>query len=177
MPMPITNDLRKTLTDNTPFYFAAGTADLAVEKLRTVPTLLDKLRAQAPERFAAVRSNTDLAKVREQAQHYALQGVGVAAQYAVKARETYDELADRGRGAVEHWRGAEEETAKRPEVATGAEREPVEPVEPVEVSESREEQMQQARTGSKAAQPKSAAKKTTARKSAASKKSGSSSES
>ena len=48
----------------------------------------------------------------------------MAAEYAVKARETYDELADRGRGAVQTWRG-ESET---PEVTV--EREPVKIAEP-----------------------------------------------
>ncbi|CAO0827976.1 Heparin binding hemagglutinin HbhA OS=Streptomyces microflavus OX=1919 GN=Smic_43850 PE=4 SV=1 [Streptomyces microflavus] len=32
--MAITDDLRKTLTDRTPLYFAAGTADLAVQQAR-----------------------------------------------------------------------------------------------------------------------------------------------
>ena len=47
----------------------------------------------------------DLKKLREQAQDLAMQSVGRAAEYAVKARETYDELAERGRGAVQTWRG------------------------------------------------------------------------
>ncbi|GAA2387510.1 hypothetical protein GCM10010420_08180 [Streptomyces glaucosporus] len=115
-----TNDIRKVLTP-TPLYFAAG--------------VIDKLRETAPERLAAVREkaadpkavqerlaqqakqtqtkltsalsgfDTDLRKLREQAQHLALQGVGLAAEYAVKAREGYGELAERGRGAVQTWRG------------------------------------------------------------------------
>ncbi|MFP8903225.1 hypothetical protein [Streptomyces atacamensis] len=114
-------DLRKALTDPTPLYFAAG--------------VIDKIRRTAPERLAAVKDRTadpkavqerlaqqaketqsrltsalsgfdaDLKKLREQAQHLALQGVGLAAEYAVKAREGYGELAERGRGAVETWRG------------------------------------------------------------------------
>lgn len=54
--MAITDDLRKTLTDPTPLYAAAGTADLAAEKLKEVPALIEKLRAEAPERIAAVRA-------------------------------------------------------------------------------------------------------------------------
>ncbi|OEU86622.1 hypothetical protein DB35_23315, partial [Streptomyces abyssalis] len=69
--------------------------------------------------------DTDIKKLREQAQHLALQSVGVAAEYAVKAREAYDELADRGRGAVKNWRG---EDAGTPEVTV--EREPVKVAEP-----------------------------------------------
>jgi hypothetical protein len=120
-----TNDLRKALTDPTPLYFAAG--------------LIDKLREAAPERLASVKDraadpkavqerfaqqakqtqsrlttalsgfDTDLKKLREQAQHLALQSVGLAAEYAVKAREGYGELAERGRGAVQTWRGEKEE--------------------------------------------------------------------
>lgn len=144
--MPITNDLRKTLTDPTPLYFAAG--------------LIDKIREEAPDRIAAVRAtdpkevqervskqaketqakvsdklntlDTDIKKLREQAQHWALQGVGVAAEYAVKARETYDELADRGRGAVDGWRGGEHEES--PQVTV--EREPVKVAEPPEEQET-----------------------------------------
>jgi phage-related tail protein len=119
--MPLTNDIRKTFTDPTPLYFAAG--------------VLDKIRTEAPGRLAAVRAtdprevqekvatraketqarmqevlgtlDTDIKKLREQAQSYALQGVGIAAEYAVKARERYDEFAQRGRGAVRTWRGEE----------------------------------------------------------------------
>lgn len=137
--MPSTNDIRNTLTDPKPLYFAAG--------------VLDKIREEAPERIAAVRAtdpkevqarftksaketqakvsetlgsiDTDIKKLREQAQHLALQGVGIAAEYAVKAREAYDELADRGRGAVKNWRGEEGGT---PEVTV--EREPVKVAEP-----------------------------------------------
>ncbi|HZG02188.1 MAG TPA: hypothetical protein VE546_01205 [Streptomyces sp.] len=115
------NDIRKVLADPTPLYFAAG--------------VIDKIREVAPERLAAVKGkaadpkavqerftqqakqtqskltavfsglDTDLKKLRDQAQHLALQGVGLAAEYAVKAREGYGELAERGRGAVKTWRG------------------------------------------------------------------------
>jgi hypothetical protein len=136
--MPNGNDLRRTLTDPKPLYFAAG--------------VLDKIREEAPDRIAAVRAtdpkevqarvsrqaketqakvsqtlgniDTDIKKLREQAQHLALQSLGVAAEYAVKARETYDELADRGRGAVKNWRGESDV----PEVTV--EREPVKVAEP-----------------------------------------------
>ncbi|MFC7221314.1 hypothetical protein ACFQLX_24580 [Streptomyces polyrhachis] len=135
--MTITDTTRKTLADPTPLYAVAGLADLAQEKLREVPALVEKLREQAPERIQAVREadpkavqervtqqakaqataaqaklnealaglDTDVKKLRENAQDLALQGVGRAAEYAVKAREAYDELAERGRGAVKTWRG------------------------------------------------------------------------
>ncbi|MEU9115918.1 hypothetical protein AB0D04_30115 [Streptomyces sp. NPDC048483] len=131
--MAITDDLRKTVTDATPLYALAGAADLAAEKLGEVPTLVEKIRAEAPKRFEAVRATDpkdvqdrfakqakdaqekltellgsldgDLKKIRDRAQEIALQGVGRAAEVAVQARETYDELAERGRGAVETWRG------------------------------------------------------------------------
>ncbi|WP_326808121.1 hypothetical protein OHB04_22295 [Streptomyces sp. NBC_01775] len=139
--MPNTNDLRKTLTDPTPLYFAAG--------------VVDKIREEAPQALAAVRGtdpkevqarvtqqaketqakvsealggiDTDVKKLREQAQHLALQSVGVAAEYAVKARETYDELAVRGREAVKNWR-SETDEAEVTEVTVR--REPVKVAEP-----------------------------------------------
>jgi hypothetical protein len=181
--MPITEDLRKTVTDPTPLYVLAGTADLAAEKLREVPGLIEKLRAEAPDRIAAVKSadtkavqdrvakqtkeaqdrltellgtiDTDLKKIRESAQDLALQGVGRAAEYAVKARETYDELAERGRGAVKTWRGeaADEVT----EIAVV--------IEP----ESAPEAGPTAATGAPEPAGPAAAKKTTARRTTAKK--------
>ncbi|MFB6871178.1 hypothetical protein [Streptomyces sp. NPDC056323] len=131
--MAITDDLRKTLTDPTPLYFAAGTADLAVEQARKVPALIEQLRAEAPERIEAVRNtdpkvvqekvasqakeaqakvtevigsfDSDLRKLGESAQDLALRSLGVAAEYAVRARETYEKVAERGEQTVRNWRG------------------------------------------------------------------------
>ncbi|MFJ8075633.1 hypothetical protein ACIQ7Q_17250 [Streptomyces sp. NPDC096176] len=152
--MAITDDLRKTLTDPTPLYFAAGTADLAVQQARKVPALIEQLAAEAPSRIEAVRKtdpkavqekvttqakeaqatvqakvaevfgslDTDLKKFGETAQDFALRGVGVAAEYAVKARETYEKVAEHGEQTVRGWRGeaAEELT----EIAVAVEPEP-----------------------------------------------------
>ncbi|GAA3301722.1 hypothetical protein [Streptomyces cinereospinus] len=135
--MAITDDLRKTLTDPRPLYFAAGTADLALQQARKVPGLVEQLRAEAPARIEAVRNtdpkavqekasarvretqetvqsrvneflgslDSDLKKLGETAQDLALRGVGVAAEYAVKAREAYEKVAEHGEQAVRTWRG------------------------------------------------------------------------
>ena len=153
--MAITDDLRKTLSDPTPLYFAAGTADLAYQQAKKVPGLVEQLRTEAPARFEAVRNtdtkavqekaqarvketqarvketqetlqtkvtefiatldgdikklgstiDADLKKLGESAQDLALRGVGVAAEYAVKARETYEKVAEHGEQAVRTWRG------------------------------------------------------------------------
>jgi len=136
--MPIANDLRKTLTDPTPLYFAAGVVDkireeapqaLAAVRETDPKEVQAKLTQQAKETQAKVSEtlsglDTDIKKLREQAQHLALQGVGVAAEYAVKARETYEELSVRGREAVRNWRGESGDEA--PEVTV--EREPAQSV-------------------------------------------------
>nr|BFD84076.1 hypothetical protein StreXyl84_34770 [Streptomyces sp. Xyl84] len=153
--MAIADDLRKTLSDPTPLYFAAGTADLALRQARKVPALVEQLAAEAPARIDAVRNtdpkavqeraaarakeagarvketqatvqsrvgeflnsldsdlkklstnfDADLKKLGESAQDLALRGVGVAAEYAVKARETYEKVAEHGEHAVRTWRG------------------------------------------------------------------------
>ena len=156
--MAITDDLRKTLTDPTPLYFAAGTADLAVQQAKKVPAP-DRAAARPrprpyrgraqhrPEgragegdrpgqggagdragqghRGASATLDTDLKKLGETAQDLALRGVGVAAEYAVKARETYEKVAEHGEQAVRTWRGeAAEEIA---EIAVAVEPEPTEP--------------------------------------------------
>lgn len=152
--MAITDDLRKTFTDPTPLYFAAGTADLAVRQARKVPALIEQIAAEAPGRIDAVRNtdpkavqekvtgqakeaqatvqavvndviggfDSDLKKLGETAQDLALRGVGVAAEYAVKARETYEKVAGHGEQTVRSWRGeaAEEIT----EIAVAVEPEP-----------------------------------------------------
>ncbi|MBD3008855.1 hypothetical protein [Streptomyces sp. 5-10] len=131
--MAITDDVRKTLTDPTPLYFMAGTADIAAQKLKEVPSFVEKIVAEAPERLNAVRNtdpkvvqervsqqakgaqdkltemlgtlDTDIKRLRDTAQELALQGVGRAAELAVKARERYDEVAEHGQEVVRNWRG------------------------------------------------------------------------
>ncbi|MEU6443063.1 hypothetical protein [Streptomyces sp. NPDC047046] len=144
--MAISDDLRKTLTDPTPLYFAAGTAELAVQQALRLPAILDQLRAEAPARVQAVRESdpkeiqdravarareaqavaraavtevvtafssresreAELKRLQESAQGFALRGFGLAAEYAVRARETYERVAERGEEAVRGWRGEEE---------------------------------------------------------------------
>ncbi|MFV2119088.1 hypothetical protein ACE14D_11820 [Streptomyces sp. Act-28] len=143
--MAIIDELR------TPLYFAAGTADLAVQQARRIaaeaPSRLDAVRntdpkavqekvaAQAKEAQATLQSkfaelvggfDADLKKLGETAQDLAVRGVGVAAEYAVKARETYEKVAEHGEQAVKAWRGeaAEEITeiaiAVEPDTAPAA---------------------------------------------------------
>ncbi|WP_405862310.1 hypothetical protein OG407_28405 [Streptomyces sp. NBC_01515] len=209
--MAITDDLRKTLSDPTPLYFAAGTADLALQQAKKVPGLVEQLRAEAPARIDAVRGtdpkavqekaaarakeasakakeaqetfqtkvnefitsldgdlkklsstfDADLKKFGESAQDFALRGVGVAAEYAVKAREAYEKVAEHGEQAVKTWRG--EAADEIEELAVAVEPDPTPVAEPVVVK---------AETPAPAAPPKkpaAAAKKAPARKTTAKK--------
>src|SRR4051812_16423851 len=185
--MAITDDLRKTLSDPTPLYFAAGTADLALQQAKKVPGLVEQLRAEAPARFEAVRNtdpkavqekaqarvketqarvketqarvketqeslqakvtdfvaaldgdikklgstlDADLKKLGESAQDFALRGVGVAAEYAVKARETYEKVAEHGEQAVKTWRGEAAEEIEELAIAVEPNAEPGEVKKP-----------------------------------------------
>ncbi|MEU9150200.1 hypothetical protein AB0D59_06565 [Streptomyces sp. NPDC048417] len=162
--MAITDDLRKTLSDPTPFYFAAGTADLALQQAKKVPGLVEQLRAEAPARIDAVRKadpkavqekaasrakeagakakeaqaslqarvndfivslDGDLKKLGESAQDFALRQVGVAAEYAVKARETYEKVAEHGEQAVKTWRGEAADEIEDLAIAVEGKPEPV----------------------------------------------------
>ncbi|MET9864120.1 hypothetical protein ABZY93_33320 [Streptomyces smyrnaeus] len=157
--MPLSNDLRKTLTDPKPLYVAAGVVDKireeAPQALATVretdpKEVQAKLTQQAKETQAKVSEtltglDTDIKKLREQAQHLALQSVGVAAEYAIKARETYDELAVRGREAVKNWRGESDDDT--PEVTV--EREPAQSVKIAEPPAEETSESAAAGTGSK----------------------------
>ncbi|MEU2077849.1 hypothetical protein ACFCZ2_24735 [Streptomyces sp. NPDC056202] len=188
--MAIIDELR------TPLYFAAGTADLAVQQAKKVPGLIEQIAAEAPARIDAVRNtdpkavqekvtaqakeaqatvqskfadvvgglDTDLKKLGETAQDLALRGVGVAAEYAVKAREKYEEVAAHGEEAVKAWRG--EVAEEIVEIAVV-----VEPEE-AKAEETKAEEPVEAPAASAAAQPaeaKKPARKTTARKAPAKK--------
>lgn len=115
--MPTAEEFRKTISNSSAVHFAAGTVDLAAEKLRALPARLDQLRVEAPERLQSFRDE-DLPRLRAHAQALAQQGVSVAQDCASKAREAYDELAERGRGPVEEWsaRYAAESEDDDPEV-------------------------------------------------------------
>jgi hypothetical protein len=105
--------------------------------------------------------DTDLKKVGESVQGIALTSVGVAAEYAVKAREKYEEVAEHGEQAVKTWRGEAAEEINELAVA----------VEP-DASESDETGTETGTTSeSAAAAPakKPAAKKAPARKTTAKK--------
>ncbi|WP_328488218.1 hypothetical protein [Streptomyces zaomyceticus] len=184
--MAIIDELR------TPLYFAAGTADLAVQQAKKVPGLIEQLAAEAPARIEAVRKtdpkvvqekvtaqakeaqatvqskfadvvgglDTDLKKLGETAQDFALRGVGVAAEYAVKAREKYEEVAAHGEEAVKAWRG--EVAEEIVEIAVV--------VEPEETkAEDKTDAKADTKAEGKAEEPKAPARKTTARKAPAKK--------
>ncbi|MFJ8626576.1 hypothetical protein ACIRD3_27595 [Kitasatospora sp. NPDC093550] len=151
--MPITDEIKKTLSDPTPLYALAGAGDLAYEKLREVPGKVEALAADrkgaqekagarlqeaqsllagAPAKVgeAVTALPTDLKALQERAQGFALQQVGRAVELAVKAKEAYDELAERGKVVVEKARpgaaaGTEPVRVERVESAP-AESEPVE---------------------------------------------------
>ncbi|MGX4738163.1 hypothetical protein [Kitasatospora sp. CB02891] len=122
--MPISDDLKKTLTDPTPLYALAGAGDLAYEKLREVPGQLEALaadrkgtqdkaaaalqdagsklvEAQAKVTEAVTALPVDVKELQAKAQEFAMQQVGRALEFAVKAKEVYDELAVRGRTVVD----------------------------------------------------------------------------
>ncbi|CAM5257876.1 hypothetical protein [Streptomyces avidinii] len=171
--MAIADDLKKTLTDPTPLYFAAGTADLAVQQAKKVPDLIEQLRAEAPARIEAVKNTDpkavqeavtakvaevlgaiDPKKLGETAQDLALRGVGVAAEYAVRAKETYDKVAEHGEQAVRSWRG--EVSAEIVDIAVA--------VEPEAEAEPAKEPVAEAAADEKPAAKKSPARRTTAKK-------------
>ncbi|MFI5671547.1 hypothetical protein [Streptomyces sp. NPDC051704] len=178
--MAIADDLKKTLTDPTPLYFAAGTADLAVQQAKKVPGLIEQLRAEAPARIEAVKNTDpkvvqekareaqeavaakfadvltaiDPKKLGETAQDLALRGVGVAAEYAVRAKETYDKVAEHGEQAVRTWRGEVSEEIVDIAVA----------VEPKQEQVPAQEQAEEPAAADAPAEEKPAARRNAARK-------------
>ncbi|CAM5425746.1 hypothetical protein [Streptomyces griseorubiginosus] len=68
--------------------------------------------------------DADLKKLGESAQDFALRSVGVAAEYAVKARETYEKVAEHGEQAVKTWRGEAAEEIEELAIAVEPDAEP-----------------------------------------------------
>ncbi|MCW2873278.1 hypothetical protein [Actinacidiphila oryziradicis] len=108
------------------------------EKVRTADpkVVQEKVTAQAKDAQTKAQAkvadlvgliDTDLKKLRDSAQDFALQQVGRAAEYAVKARETYDELAERGKGAVSTWRGETADQVEELAIAIEPDSEPKAP--------------------------------------------------
>ncbi|OII63232.1 hypothetical protein BJP40_24825 [Streptomyces sp. CC53] len=189
--MAIIDELR------TPLYFAAGTADLAVQQARRIATeaparieqvratdpkaVQQKVTAQAKEAQTVVQTkfaelvgglDTDLKKLGETAQGIALRGVGVAAEYAVRARETYEKVAERGEQAVKTWRGdaAEEITeiavAVEPDPEPKAESKPAAKTGPAAAGQTGAKADAEATAPEAAAPKKAPARRSTAKKSA-----------
>ena len=131
-----------------------GTDPKAVQEKVTAQAKDAQTKAQAKVSELLGSIDGDVKKLRDAAQDFALQQVGRAAEYAVKARETYDGLAERGKGAVATWRG--EAADEVVDIAAAIEPEPV--AAPAPVTESAP-----APTAAAPAK-KTTAKKTTAKK-------------
>jgi polyhydroxyalkanoate synthesis regulator phasin len=74
----------------------------AATRLKEAQTRLTGAQAKVSETVAGLPS--DFKSLQEKAQDLALQSVGRAAELAVKAREVYDELAERGKVVVDRQR-------------------------------------------------------------------------
>ncbi|WP_369234987.1 hypothetical protein AB5J56_24560 [Streptomyces sp. R21] len=104
--------------------------------------------------------DTDLKKIGESAQDFALRGVGVAAEYAVKAREAYEKVAEHGEETVKAWRGEAAEEIEELAVAVEPKAEPVE----VKDDEKPAEASAESTPAKKTAAKKAPARKTTTAK-------------
>jgi hypothetical protein len=111
--------------------------------------------------------DADLKKLGESAQDLALRSVGVAAEYAVKARETYEKVAERGEQTVKTWRGEAAEEIEELAIAVEPKAEPgeIKVATPASVAQPTEAaapaEAKKAATAKKATPRKTTAKKTT----------------
>lgn len=100
-----------------------GTDPKAVQEKVTAQAKDAQTKAQAKVNDFLGTIDGDLRKLRDSAQDFALQQVGRAAEYAVRAKEAYDGLAERGKDAVATWRGEAAEQVE--DIAVAIEPEPV----------------------------------------------------
>ncbi|MEU4085591.1 hypothetical protein [Streptomyces aureus] len=119
----------------------------------------ESLQAKVTEILSTL--DTDLKKLGESAQDFALRGVGVAAEYAVKARETYEKVAEHGEQTVRTWRGEAAEEIEDFAIAVEPKAEPVEVKEEVKPAAAAEDAPAKKSPAKKAPVRKPVAKKTT----------------
>ncbi|MEU9284176.1 hypothetical protein AB0D57_05465 [Streptomyces sp. NPDC048275] len=111
-------------------------APARIETVRSIDpnAVQEKASARAKEAQETIQTkvtefistlDTDLKKLGESAQDIALRSVGVAAEYAVKARETYEKVAEHGEQTVKTWRGEAAEEIEELAVAVEPKAEPV----------------------------------------------------
>ncbi|MDX2646516.1 hypothetical protein PV341_23700, partial [Streptomyces sp. PA03-1a] len=100
-----------------------GTDPKAVQEKVTAQAKDAQTKAQAKVNELLGTIDGDLRKLRDSAQDFALQQVGRAAEYAVRAKEAYDGLAERGKDAVATWRGEAADQVE--DIAVAIEPEPV----------------------------------------------------
>jgi hypothetical protein len=82
-----------------------GTDPRAVQERVTAQAKDAQTKVQQTWHELDLKELRDVRRISESVQSAALQGVGRAAGAAVALRETYDDLAVRGKGAVANWRG------------------------------------------------------------------------
>ncbi|MCX4990070.1 MULTISPECIES: hypothetical protein [unclassified Streptomyces] len=146
---PARIDTVKNIDPNAVQEKATARAKVAQESLQTkVTEILSTL-------------DTDLKKLGESAQDFALRGVGVAAEYAVKARETYEKVAEHGEQTVRTWRGEAAEEIEELAIAVEPKTETVEVKEEEKPAAAAESASSKKAPAKKAPARKPVAKKTT----------------
>ncbi|MFF3613782.1 hypothetical protein [Streptomyces sp. NPDC002580] len=146
---PARIDTVKNIDPNAVQEKATARAKVAQESLQTkVTEILSTL-------------DTDLKKLGESAQDFALRGVGVAAEYAVKARETYEKVAEHGEQTVRTWRGEAAEEIEELAIVVEPKAEPVEVKEEVKPAAAAEDTSAKKTPAKKTPIRKPVAKKTT----------------
>ncbi len=106
--MPTIDDLKKTVTDTTPFYAWLGVTDLAVEKAKEARVKAEARAEVRRARFAKAQDEYTPAKLQEKASELAAQvqqvpavALGKGLELAAAATETYEDLAVRGERLAE----------------------------------------------------------------------------
>ncbi|MCF2528774.1 apolipoprotein A1/A4/E family protein [Yinghuangia soli] len=116
--MATTMDRRKTTTDPNPLYAVVGAGDLAVEKIREVPSMIADLKIDIPTDARSMRyrvSNT-ASDVRAQVggtfDAVSKDPGGFAKDQYGKARKAYEDLSVRGERVVDRIRGKVDEATR-----------------------------------------------------------------
>ncbi|NNM46916.1 hypothetical protein [Knoellia koreensis] len=102
--MALAADIRKTVTDTTPVFYAVGLTDLAVEKIREAGDRAEARRAELKPAKLQAKAETAIDAATKQVKELPAVALNRSLELASKAQDEYETIAARGEKLVKRVR-------------------------------------------------------------------------
>ena len=102
--MALAADIRKTVTDTTPVFYAVGLTDLAVEKIREANVRAEARRAELKPAKLQAKAETAIDTATKQVKELPAVALNRSLELASKAQDEYETIAARGEKLVKRVR-------------------------------------------------------------------------